>query len=94
MPYQIIKYFFNNFSSNKANPSRYVPLKEDVDYSLFNKYKNKILKPSSEEINRNLPSRSAKLRYAIRNENRFIYPDQLASKFKKYIDIENFYAKN
>ena len=60
--------------------------------SLFHEYKNRILKPTAEEVNINLPSRSAKLRYAIRNENEFIHPDKLISKFKRYLDLESFYA--
>ena len=89
---KIVKYFFSNFSSNKANPSRYIPENNNKDNSLFHEYRNKILKPSAEEININLPSRSAKLRYAIRNENEFIHPDKLINKFKKYLDLESFYA--
>ena len=56
--------------------------------SLFDKYKNKIFKPSNLEIIKNPPSRSAKLRYAIRSKNKFIYPNDLVNKFKKYLDLE------
>ena len=89
---KIVKYFFSNFSSNRANPSRYLPENNDKSISLFHGYKNRILKPSTEEININLPSRSAKLRYAIRNENEFVHPNKFLSKFKKYLDLESFYA--
>ncbi len=89
---KIAKYFFNNFSLNRSKPSRYLPENNDGNTSLFEKYKNKIFKPSILEINKNLPSRSAKLRYAIRNKNKFIYPDELINKFKKYLDLENFHA--
>ncbi len=85
---KIVKYFFSNFSSNRSNPSRYFPEKKDINISLFDKYKNKIFKPSNLEIIKNPPSRSAKLRYATRSKNKFIYPNELVNKFKKYLDLE------
>ena len=85
---KIIKYFFSNFSSNRSKPSRYFPENKDIDVSLFDKYKNKIFKPSNIEIIKNPPSRSAKLRYATRSKNKFIYPHELVNKFKKYLDLE------
>ncbi len=91
---KIVKYFFTNFSSNKSKPSRYLPENKDINNSLFEKYKNRIFKPSSLEIIKNSPSRSAKLRYATRNKNKFIYPNDLVNKFKKYIDIENSHAQD
>jgi len=84
---KIVKYFFNNFSSNRSKPSRYFPENDDNIF-LLDKYKNKIFKPSVVEIIKNPPSRSAKLRYAIRNNNQFIYPEELLNKFKKYLDLE------
>ncbi len=89
---KIIKYFFSNFSSARSKPSRYFPENENIDISLFEKYKNKIIKPSNEEIIKNSPSRSAKLRYATRNKNKFFYPDELIEKFKKYLDLERSYV--
>jgi 16S rRNA (cytosine1402-N4)-methyltransferase len=89
---KIVKYFFNNFSSNRSNPSRYFPEIKDLDVSLFEAYRNKVFKPSDEEILKNSPSRSAKLRYAIRNNNEFIYPNELVNKFKKYLDLESLHA--
>ena len=60
-----------NFYSNiKKNPSRYLPLKES-ESSLFNILSKKPLTPSKSEIYNNVRSRSAKLRYAIRNNNLF-----------------------
>ena len=85
---KIVKYFFSNFSSSRSKPSRYFPENKDVNIFLFDKYKNKILKPSNIEIIKNPPSRSAKLRYAIRSKNEFIYPKELVNKFKKYLDLE------
>ena len=40
---------------------------------------------------KNKPSRSAKLRFAIRSEKEFSYPSNLFQKFEKYLNIE---AKN
>jgi 16S rRNA (cytosine1402-N4)-methyltransferase len=85
---KIVKYFFRNFSTNKAKPSRYLPEREYSNTALFEEYKNKVLKPSKTEIYQNNRSRSAKLRYAIRSKNKFIYPDELSKKFKKYLDVE------
>ena len=84
---KIVKFFFSNFSSNKSKPSRYLP-EQNKDISLFETYKNKILKPTNMEIDQNPPSRSAKFRYAIRNKNQFIFPEELLIKFKRYLDLE------
>jgi len=89
---KIVKYFFSNFSSSRSKPSRYFPENKDTNIFLFDKYKNKIFKPSNLEIIKNPPSRSAKLRYATRSKNKFIYPNELVNKFKKYLDLENSHA--
>ncbi len=85
---RIVKYFFSNFSINKSRPSRYLPENKSKDFSLFKEYKNKVLRPSKQEIERNNRSRSAKLRFAIRNNNKFEYPKELIMKFRKYLDLE------
>ena len=89
---KIVKYFFSNFSLSRSKPSRYFPEDKNSNISLFDKYKNKIFKPSNLEIIKNPPSRSAKLRYATRSKNKFIYPNELVNKFKKYLDLENSHA--
>ena len=89
---KIVKYFFSNFSSARSRPSRYLPEDKDLIISLFDKYKNEILKPSSKEIIKNSPSRSAKLRYAIRSADKFVYPYSLVKRFKRYLDLESSYA--
>ena len=89
---KIVKYFFNNFSSSRSKPSRYIPETKEDNFSLFENYKNKIFQPTISEIIKNFPSRSAKLRYAIRNNNKFIYPDELTDKFKRYLDLESTHA--
>ena len=86
---RIVKYFFTNFSKNKSRPSRYLPESKSVDVALFEQYKNKILRPSNYEINKNYRSRSAKLRFAIRSKNKFEYPFNLIKKFKNYLDLES-----
>ena len=86
---RIVKYFFTNFSKNKSRSSRYFPETNVGDTALFEQYKNKILRPSNEEINQNNRSRSAKLRFAIRSKNSFEYPIDLIKKFKNYLDLES-----
>lgn len=85
---KIIKYFFTSFSKNKSRPSRYFPESNINELILFDEYKNKVFRPSKKEIDKNSRSRSAKLRYAIRSENKFYYPKNLIKKFEKYLDIE------
>ena len=89
---KVVKYFFSNFSSNRSKPSRYFPEHQEDNTFLFENYKNKILKPSIQEINKNSPSRSAKFRHAVRSKNKFIFPEELIIKFKKYLDLENTHA--
>ena len=86
---KIVKYFFSNFSLSRSKPSRYFPEDKDFNFSLFDKYKNKIFKPSNLEIIKNPPSRSAKLRYAIRNNNIFFEPNEFKNKFTNYINLES-----
>ncbi len=89
---KIVKYFFSNYSSSKSKPSRYLPEDKDANISLFDEYKNKIFKPTNAEIIKNPPSRSAKLRYAIRSSNKFVYPNDLINNFKRYLDLESSHA--
>jgi len=88
---KIIKYYFTNYSSNKSNPSRYMPTENNQKNSFFEKYKNNFLTPGEKELVKNLASRSAKLRSAVRTNQEFIYPQEFKEKFKKYTDIENVY---
>ncbi len=85
---KVIKFFFNNYSNNRPKPSRYLP-EEINNNSMFEKYKNIIFKPTYKEINQNAASRSAKLRFAVRNNNIFRYPNELTIKFTKYLNIES-----
>ena len=89
---KIVKFFFSNFSKNKSRPSRYLPEERNDDLILFEKYDNKVIRPSNKEIYKNNPSRSAKLRFATRNKNKFSYPTYLIKKFSNYLDIEATYV--
>ena len=89
---KIVKYFFSNFSTSRSKPSRYFPESKENNISLFETYKNKIITPSDVEVIKNFPSRSAKLRFAVRSKNKFVYPDELLIKFKRYLDLESTYA--
>ena len=85
---RIVKNFFNSYSNNKSNPSRYFPLKEDKS-SLFKLVCKKALSPTTSEINKNTRSRSAKLRYAIRNDKSFVNPEEFKNKFLNYFELES-----
>ena len=85
---KIIKYYFSNFSKNRSNPSRYLPEDGENKFLLFESYNKKVFKPSRNEIIKNKPSRSAKLRFAIRSKKEFSYPSNLFQKFEKYLNIE------
>ena len=86
---KIIKYYFSNFSKNRSNPSRYLPEDGENKFFLFESYNKKVFKPSRNEIIKNKPSRSAKLRFAIRSKKEFSYPSNLFQKFEKYLKIED-----
>jgi len=84
---KIVKNFFNICSNLKKNPSRYLPIKENKS-SLFKLISKKPLVADITEINENIRSRSAKLRYAVRNNNSFIYPEEFKKKFLNYLKLE------
>ena len=90
---KIVKYFFKNYSNNKSLKSRYIPIHEnETKGTLFENYKNKIIRPSEREIKENYNSRSAKLRIVTRNKNSFFEPLDFKKKFMKYLNIENHHA--
>ena len=84
---KIVKNFFNLYSNLRKNPSRYLPIKETKS-SLFKLVSKKPLRPDVKEIKENIRSRSAKLRYAIRNNNSFFYPKEFKNKFSNYFKLE------
>jgi len=85
---RIVKFFFNNYSKNKSRTSRYYPEPNKAKF-LFENYKNKVIRPTSEEIKLNPPSRSAKLRFVTRNKENFFYPEELREKFINYLELES-----
>ena len=86
---KIIKFYFSNYSNNRSQPSRYLPLQKEKQNILFEEYKNNLIKPSDQEIKLNNPSRSAKLRFAVRNDKEFRYPDSFKYKFQKLLELES-----
>jgi len=85
---KIVKNFLNLCSSFRKNPSRYLPIKKDKS-TLFKLISKKPLIADPTEINKNIRSRSAKLRYAIRNDNSFIYPNEFKERFVNYFKLES-----
>jgi len=88
---KIVKYFFKSLSENKSI-SRYVP-KTDEQINLFTLINKKPIIPTSNEINKNPPSRSAKLRYVIKKEDFYDFETDILNKFSNLIEIENFSKK-
>ena len=84
---KIVKNFFNLYSNLRKNPSRYLPIKKDKS-SLFKLISKKPLIANASEIRKNVRSRSAKLRYAVRDNNSFSYPYEFKNKFMNYFNIE------
>ena len=84
---RIVKSFFNLYSNLKKNPSRYLPIMENKSI-LFHNLSKKPLIPQKDEIEKNNRSRSAKLRYVIRNKNLFFYPEEFKKKFTTLFQTE------
>ena len=84
---RIVKHFFSLYSNLRNKPSRYLPLNEDKS-NLFKILSKKPFLPDKDEVEKNIRSRSAKLRYAIRNNNSFFYPEEFKRKFKNYFKLE------
>ena len=77
---KIVKFFFKEYSEIK-NSSRYLP-KSDLVKKYFDLTKKKPIIPSSSELKINPPSRSAKLRFALKLEN--------GCDFKKFVNNFNY----
>ena len=84
---KIVKNFFNLYSNINQNPSRYLPLR-DNDSTLYKIFSKKPLIPTSEEIINNVRSRSAKMRYGIRNKNLFLNSKEFEKKFINFSNLE------
>ena len=88
---KIVKYFFKNLSEAKS-VSRYMP-KTEIKKNLLKMIKKKPIIPSLKEIELNTPSRSAKLRYAIKQDDLYDFETDILDKFKHLVEIENFSEK-
>ncbi len=88
---KIVKYFLKSLSENKSI-SRYTPLTEQTD-TLFHLTKKKPITPNEEELSENPPSRSAKLRFAIKKTDFFDFETDIEDQFKNLLDIEKFGEK-
>ena len=84
---KIVKYFFKSLSEKKSI-SRYVPVTEQSE-TLFSLIEKKPIVPSEKEINENLPSRSAKLRYIKKKFDFYDFETDILNQFKNLIEIEN-----
>ena len=84
---KIVKYFFRSLSENKSI-SRYQPKITQSEPLLYMTERKPII-PSKQELNENIPSRSAKLRFVIKKKNFFDFDSDIFEKFKFFIDIEN-----
>ena len=88
---KIIKYFFRSLSETKSI-SRYMPkIKEKTN--LFKLINKKPITPSIQEIKENPPSRSAKLRFVIKEKNILNFKTDILDKFNYLIEIENYSEK-
>ena len=88
---KIIKYFFKSLSEDKKI-SRYYP-EEKNQNKLFELRSKKPIYPRPHEININRPSRSAKLRYAIKKKNIINFERDFIKKFSKLLEIEKLSEK-
>ncbi len=83
---RIVKFFFKNYSEQK-NSSRYLPELE-VSKRCFKLLSKKPILPSLSEIRQNPPSRSAKLRYGIKTNDKCNF-SEFREKFKNLINVED-----
>ena len=85
---KIVKYFFKSLSEQKSI-SRYTPFTEQPE-TLLRLNEKKAIVPSDKEIKENLPSRSAKLRYAIKKDDFYDFETDIFDQFKNLIEIEGY----
>ena len=88
---KIVKYFFKNLSENKSI-SRYEPEVKEKEI-IFKMPLKKPIVPSLKEVQENPPSRSAKLRYIIKQKNFYEVESDILDKFSHLIEIENLGLK-
>ncbi len=83
---KIVKFFFKHYSEQK-NSSRYLP-ETEVSERCFKLINKKPILPSLSEIRQNPPSRSAKLRYGIKINDKCNF-SELREKFYNLINVED-----
>ena len=88
---RIVKYFFKSLSENKSI-SRYEPKLQEKEI-LFEMPIKKPIVPSEKEVKENPPSRSAKLRYLIKQEDSYEIETDILERFSYLLEIENFGLK-
>ena len=84
---KIVKYFFKSLSEYKS-VSRYFP-KINQTETLLKLVEKKPKTATKKELEENLSSRSAKLRYAIKKNNFYDFKTDIFEKFEHLIEIEN-----
>ena len=85
---KILKFFFKSLSEKKSI-SRYMPKIEEKD-NLFKIINKKPIVPSDRELKENILSRSAKLRFAIKEKDLPNFEKEILKKFNYLLEIENF----
>ena len=88
---RIVKHFFKGLSEHKSI-SRYEPSIEQKKI-LFKMPQKKPIVASEKEVKENPPSRSAKLRYLIKQEDIFEVESDILKKFSYLLEIENLGLK-
>ncbi len=88
---RIVKFFFKSLSEKKSI-SRYLPKTKEKD-NLFRVVNKKPIVPSNDELKQNPPSRSAKLRFAIKEKDILNFEDEFLEKFNYLLEIENLSIK-
>ncbi len=83
---RIVKFFFKHYSEQR-NTSRYLP-ETEVPERCFKLINKKPILPSLSEIKKNPPSRSAKLRYGIKTNDKCDF-SEFREKFKNLINVED-----
>ena len=88
---KIVKYFFKNLSESKSF-SRYEPKIEEKEF-FFKMPMKKPIVPSENELKKNPPSRSAKLRYLVKKANIYEIETDIKEQFQQLLKIENLSLK-
>ena len=88
---KIVKYFFKSLSEHKSI-SRYAPSIKQKEIFFKMPMKKPII-PSEDEVKENPQSRSAKLRYLIKQEDILDIESDILEKFSHLLEIENLGSK-